>query len=335
MPIEKISGVYLSEEVDYELSGTGSKIPVFIGLTGNTTTGSYKVDGTQVRKYTNYTRLNKAVTAGGIGVVDASETSPTNLLNGTLRKFYEEARLTNPNDIGVPYIYVIDVGDGTAKQSWLNAVDYAISKTDADLLVFVGTENITYTPEGSEEPVSYSVVDLMKSVNTVLTSKTTNFQIFNAFFTRTNATTDGNYTAMTSAQYGCQASRIGVVEWDNYNFGKTIARICLTPYYTEVGYLPYRSVKPGTFKQRTLEQKLTLQSAGIIFNHDEVVNDTIYPRMNRCIATSYASTNRPADARFHARFIADEVLRQIYEVAYPFIKSNDTETNIVKLQVKV
>ena len=38
---------------------------------------------------------------------------------------------------------------------------------------------------------------------------------------------------------------------------------------------------------------------------------------------------------FHARFIADEVLKEIYEVAYPFIKANDTATNLVKLQVKV
>ena len=60
MPIEKISGVYLDEEVDYELSGTGSKIPVFIGLTGNTGTSAYPVDGTNVLKFTQYDDLNKA-----------------------------------------------------------------------------------------------------------------------------------------------------------------------------------------------------------------------------------------------------------------------------------
>ena len=48
MAIEKISGVYLDEAVDYELSGTGSKIPVFIGLTGNTASTGCKVDGTQI-----------------------------------------------------------------------------------------------------------------------------------------------------------------------------------------------------------------------------------------------------------------------------------------------
>ena len=328
MPIEKISGVYLDEEVDYELSGTGSKIPVFIGLTGNTGTNDYKVDGTSVLRFTSYDELNKATTAGGIGSVPSSSTTSTNTLNLVLRKFYEEARLTKPDDIGVPYIYVIDVGDGTSKTAWLNALEHALARNDADVLAFIGTENIT---DGN---ANYSVVDLMKAVKAALNTKTNTFEIFNAFFTKKDAT-DQELIALTDATNGIQKSRIGVIEWDNYNVGKTLARICLTQYNTEVGYLPYRSVEPGEFPERTGAEKLALQTAGIIFNHDEIVNDTINPRMNRCIATSYAAINRPADARFHARFIADEVLRQIYKVSYPFIKANDTATNLVKLQVKI
>ena len=181
---------------------------------------------------------------------------------------------------------------------------------------------------------AYSVVDLMKAVKTALNAKTNTFELFDAFFTKKDAT-DAQLIALTDATNGIQKSRIGVIEWDNFNVGKSLARICLTPYNTEVGYLPYRSVEPGEFPERTGAQKLALQTAGIIFNHDEIVNDKINPRMNRCIATSYAAINRPADARFHARFIADEVLKQIYEAAYPFIKANDTATNLVKIQVKV
>ena len=328
MPIEKISGVYLDEEVDYELSGTGSKIPVFIGLTGNTGTSAYPVDGTNVLKFTQYDDLNKATSAGGIGAVAADATTSTNLLNFVLRKFYEEAKLKQPDDVGVPYIYVIDVGDGTSKTAWLTALEHALVKNDANVLAFIGTEGIT---DGN---TSYSVVDLMKAVKARLNEKTNTFEIFNAFFTKKDAT-DAQLIALTDATNGIQKSRIGIIEWDNFNVGKSLARICLTSYNTEVGFLPYRSVEPGTFPERTGAEKLALQSAGIIFNHDEIVNDTINPRMNRCVATSYASSNRPADARFHARFIADEVLRQIYEVAYPFIKANDTATNLVKLQVKV
>ena len=322
MTISKIPGVYLNEEVDYELSGTGSKIPIWIGLTGNTGTASYKVDGTSILKFTQYDDLNKATTAGGIGAV-TGDTS-TNTLNLTLRQFFEEASLKQVDDIGVPYIYVIDVGDGTDKDAWLSAIETALSKNDADLLVFVGTENIT----------NYSVVDLMKATRTALETRTTTFEIFNAFFTKKDAT-DAQLIALTDATNGVQKSRIGVIEWDGYRFGKSIARICLTPYSNEVGFYPYRSVEPGTFPDRTSAEKLALQSAGVIFNHDEIVNDTINPRMNLCLATSFAATNKPADSMFHARFIADEVLKEIYEVAYPFIKANDTATNLVKLQVKV
>lgn len=322
MTITRIPGVYLNEEVDYELSGTGSKIPIFIGLTGNTGTASYKVDGTSILKFTQYDDLNKATTAGGIGAV-TGDTSD-NTLNLVLRKFYEEAALKQVDDIGVPYIYVIDVGDGTNKNAWLSAIETALEKNDADLLAFIGTEDIT----------NYSVVDLAKATRTALETRTTTFEIFNAFFTKVDAT-DAELIALTDATNGVQKSRIGIIEWDNYRVGKTIARICLTPYSQEVGYLPYRSVEPGEFPDRTSAQKLALQNAGIIFNHDEIVNDTINPRMNLCLATSFAATNKPADSMFHARFIADEVLKEIYEVAYPFIKANDTATNLVKLQVKV
>ena len=322
MAITKIPGVYLNEEVDYELSGTGSKIPIWIGLTGNTGTASYKVDGTSIMKFTQYDDLNKATTAGGIGAV-TGDTS-TNTLNLTLKQFFKESALKQVDDIGVPYIYVIDVGDGTDKDAWLNAIETALSKNDADLLAFVGTENIT----------NYSVVDLMKATRAALETRTTTFAIFNAFFTKKDAT-DEQLIALTDATNGIQKSRIGVVEWDDYRYGKSIARICLTPYSNEVGFLPYRSVEPGTFPDRTSAEKLALQNAGIIFNHDEIVNDAINPRMNLCLATSFAATNKPADSMFHARFIADEVLKEIYEVAYPFIKANDTATNLVKLQVKV
>ena len=127
MAITKIPGVYLNEEVDYELSGTGSKIPIWIGLTGNTGTASYKVDGTSIMKFTSYDDLNKATTAGGIGAV-TGDTS-TNTLNLTLKQFFKESALKQVDDIGVPYIYVIDVGDGTDKDAWLNAIETALMQT--------------------------------------------------------------------------------------------------------------------------------------------------------------------------------------------------------------
>lgn len=326
MVFNKIPGVYLNEDVDYELSGVGSKIPVFIGKTGNTGSADYKVDGSVALKFSNYDDLNKAITAGGIGL--------DNDLNKVLKNFFEEARLKQPDDIGVPHVYVIDVGAGTSRDAWLTAVETAFSKIDASIMAFVGTENIQYTPEGAEEPVSYSVVDLAKAVKVAIDTRTHTFDLWNAFFTKKDAT-DAQLIALTDATNGVQKSRIGIIEWDNYRFGKTVARICLTPFNQEVGFVKYRSVEAGEFPERNLTQKLALQNAGIIFNHDEMYSDEMNPRMNICLATSYAATNKPADAMFHARFIADALLKDIYEAIYPLIKANDTASNLVKIQVKI
>ena len=326
MVFNKIPGVYLNEDVDYELSGVGSKIPVFIGKTGNTGTNDYKVDGSVALKFSNYDELNKAITAGGIGL--------DNDLNKVLKNFFEEAKLKQPDDIGVPHVYVIDVGAGTSRDAWLTAVETAFSKIDASIMAFVGTENIQYTPTGESEPVSYSVVDLAKAVRVAIDTRTHTFELWNAFFTKKDAT-DAQLIALTDATNGVQKSRIGIIEWDNYRFGKTVARICLTPFNQEVGFVKYRSVKAGEFPERNLTQKLALQNAGIIFNHDEMYSDEMNPRMNICLATSYAATNKPADAMFHARFIADSLLKNIYEAIYPLIKANDTASNLVKIQVKI
>ena len=326
MVFNKIPGVYLNEDVDYELSGVGSKIPVFIGKTGNAGSATYAVDGSVALKFTNYDDANKAITAGGIGL--------DNDLNKILKNFFEEAKLKQPDDIGVPYIYVIDVGAGTNRDTWLTAVETAFSKIDANIMAFIGTENIQYTPTGESEPVSYSVVDLAKAVKVAIDTRTHTFELWNAFFTKKDAT-DAQLIALTDATNGVQKSRIGIIEWDNYRFGKTVARICLTPFNQEAGFIKYRSVEAGEFPERNLTQKLALQNAGIIFNHDEMYSDEMNPRMNICLATSFAATNKPADAMFHARFIADALLKDIYEAIYPLIKANDTASNIVKIQVKI
>ena len=83
MPILKRPGVYYNEDVTYELVGEGSKIPVFIGVSGNTETTGYKVDGTQINKYTNWEAVNKSTSEGGVGVYEEGTT------NELLKTLYE------------------------------------------------------------------------------------------------------------------------------------------------------------------------------------------------------------------------------------------------------
>ena len=323
MPITKIPGVYYNEEVDYELTGAGSKIAVFIGTTGNTGTNTYKVDGTVIRKYTGWSDVNKATTADepGIGVYTDST---SNLLLKTLKDFFEEAKLKKNTDIGVPYIYVIDVGAGTSKDAWLTALTTAKTKSDVTVEVYVGAEAITDN--------NYSLIDFLNAAEASIREETHDLDLRNAFTTKQSAT-DAQLIALTNESTGIQKSRIGIIE--PLLFGKTIARICCTPYNIEPGYLEYRTVEPGTFISRTKDEELALQNAGIIFNHDEVINEKKYCKINLCVATSFAKTNKPADSLFHARFNADNLLRRVFEALYPQIKANESATNIVKCQTRV
>ena len=322
MTISKIPGVYLNETVAYELVGEGSKIPVWIGKTGNRGTEAYKVDGTVVRKYTGWDAVNKATTADSPGIGVWSE-GTSNLLSQTLKDFFEEAEVKTVDDVGVPFIYVIDVGDGTSKTAWENAIETAMSLADANIMALIGADNIT----------NLTLKALLDGVGTAIATEAQTFTFWNAFATAGASATDANLIALTDASTGVQKSRVGICE--PLLFGKTIARICVTPYYIEPGFIQYRSVEPGTFKRRTREEKQALQDAGIIFNHDEKINANFWCRMNLCTATSFAKTKRPGDSLFHARFNADHLLSEIFEVLYTQVKANETQTSLVKLQVKV
>ena len=117
--------------------------------------------------------------------------------------------------------------------------------------------------------------------------------------------------------------------------GKTFARICCTPANTEPGFLEYRSVEPETFKDRTKAEMKALQNAGIIFNRDEHINSDVHPKINLCVSTAYAANSVPADALFHARFNADDLLRDVFAACYTQVKANESATNIAYLQTRV
>ena len=323
MPITKLPGVYYDENVTYELTGEGSKIPVIIGATGNAPAqgSTYKVDGTQIRKYTSWEEVNKPITAENPGIGVWSENT-SNKLSQFLYEFFKEARLLTNADSGVPFIYVIDVGAGTTKQAWLDALTLAKSKSDAQIEVYVGADNID----------SYDLPAFLKGAYAAILEETHDLDLRCAFTTKYGAT-DEQLIALTNESSGIQKSRIGICE--PLLFGKTVARICCTPSNMEPGHLVYRSVEPGEFIDRTKAEMLNLQNAGIIFNRDEHINGNIYPKMNLCVATSFAATTRPADALFHARFNADSLLREVFEACYSQIKANESASNLAYLQTRI
>ena len=318
MAITKRPGVYFDETTEFELKGAGGKIPVFIGKTGNTGTGEYKVDGTQIQKFTNFLEVNRTIANGGI--VGQGE----NPLLNVLEDFFEEAEIKTSEDIGVPYIYVIDVGDATSKDVWLSALTTAKAKRDATIEVYVGAESITDS--------NYKFTDFLHAASASIETETAKLNLRTAFATKLNAT-DSELIALNPSEGGILDSRIGIIE--PLLFGKHIARICCTPYYIEPGFLAYRTVKPGIFKERTDAEIEALQDAGIIVAVDEFVSDLTVCRINLCTSTAHALEKRPADSLFHARFNADNLLRKIFKAAFSQIKANETVSSMVKTQTKI
>ena len=126
-----------------------------------------------------------------------------------------------------------------------------------------------------------------------------------------------------------QSSRVAIVEKEY--FGKTIARICSTPYYIEPGYLPYMSVNLGVFKEYTSDDRDTLFGTGLIFNEDDYTLVDIVPRI--CLATSTAwgisdHDMRKSDALIHARRNVDHQVRNILSILAPQLKRNETSVNL-------
>jgi len=319
MPITKRPGVYFNETTEFELQGNGGKIPVFIGKTGNEAATGYKVDGTQVLTFKKFSEANRTIANGGIG----TDTSTNDLL-AVLKDFFEEAEIQSTEDIGIPYIYVIDVGAATSKDVWLSALTTAKTMRKATIEFYVGAESITDT--------GYTLVTFIEAAAASITTETANLNLRTGFTTKAGAT-DAQLIALNPTSGGILKSRIGIIE--PLKFGKHAARLCVTPYYIEPGFLPFRTIKPGTFTNRTDAQILALQNAGIIFGTDEIVDDLVVCRINIGTSTAFAADPRPADSLLHARFNADHLLREVFKAVFTQIKANETASYLVKAQTKV
>ena len=319
MPITKRPGLYFNETTEFELQGNGGKIPVWIGKTGNSAATGYKVDGTQVLTFRNWGEVNRTIANGGIG----TDTS-TNPLLAALKDFFEEAEVRSSEQIGIPYIYVIDVGAGTSKDVWLAALTTAKTMRKATIEFYVGAESITDN--------DYTISDFIAAACASISTETANLNLRTAFTTKAGAS-DAQLIALNPNPGGILKSRFGLIEPDF--FGKHAARLCCTPYYIEPGFLPFRSVEPGEFKARTDAEILALQNAGIIFGTDEVVDDLVVCRINLSTSTAFALNPRPADSLFHARFNADHLLREVFKAVFSQIKANETASYLVKAQTKV
>lgn len=323
MAIDRLPGVYYTERVDAEIDGNGAKIPVFIGVTDNTETEKHKVDGTQMLSYLNYDSALKPLEEGGIGMYDGENRLQPNPLLNRLEEFFEENHRKRAGELQVPKVYVIDCGDGKKFETWTNAISTAKSELNINLEVYILPNRVE---EGGVKKLSHVLEAISKSLalhEYELILRTSIYDLGKSVGDADliNAVKDHRFTRVALAE--------------PLQFGKTVARICCTPYYLEPGFLSYRSVNRGEFTSRTPKEELDLQNAGVIFNHDEKTGASIYPKINLAVFSTFGASPRPADSLFHTRCNADHLLNSIFNACYAQIKANETATNIVYLQSKV
>ena len=305
-------------------NGEGSQIPIFIGNTGTALAEDAEL---KVQKFKTFSSAYREKQYEGLG-----KDLETNPLLATLKDFFTEAAKTKSDDIGVSYVYVIDLGNADitspeGKALWVKAFDLAKSKRDVEVEVYVGL-----TGDGEKVvPVLTSALASIKE-----DSKDGSPRI--GYYTISGAT-DEELIALTDETKGTgkylQSSRIGLCE-PKY-FGKIIAKICTTPYYEEPGYTQFRTIANGEFNVRTPEQEKNLQKAGVIFIRDELTRKDIYTRINLAVSTGFADNieTRPNDCLLHARRNVDHLIRELFDVAFTQLKRNETEVNLKHLQTDV
>lgn len=315
--------------------GTGGEIPIFISPTLNET----PLAG--IGQFTKYSEANKLVSEGGIG------TAATNFLLPILKDFFEESLKETADGIGVSHIYVKDLGTsvpGTAAP-WITAISDAKIKNDVRVEAYV-FQKPADADASAITTLTNNVISIMESVASSLKTEAEKGRPRIAYFTVLgfNDTQLREFTKLTNANKIIN-SRVYLLEPND--FGKTLARICTTPVPDEPGYYTYRSVKPGHFAERSEEAidnkdvsggvPLGLQHCGIVVNCDEKTNSRIYPRINLCVATSYAlgDEERPTDSLLHARRNVDQLQREAVDVVFPQLKRRETEGYLSDTQAEL
>lgn len=320
--INVLPGVYYNEKVQKAYSGTGGEIPCFIGVTNNKT-----VDATKITKYNTFDEISKSTTEGGIGATgDLEKDIKTNPLLSILKDFYEEIEPIDYNSVSVSHIYIIDVGDGKDLNNWITALDTAKIYRDINLEIYYGIEVLNDDVQTFLDKSHVSIQSTAKKLD--LRRRLTTI---NTIGGKTVTDTDLIKLAQANKQY----NRLNFLEPDN--FGKIVGRYCITKMGEEVGYEVFNTILAGTFKERTPQEQLNLQTNGVVFCRDEYSSSTFYPKVNLGVCTCFGNPveDRPADALDSNRRIADYILTQVFDACYPQVKARETRTQLVKLQTKI
>ena len=297
-------------------NGEGGEVPIIIGATGNET------PSTEVLEFKNYKEALKTPQNNGIKTDDTAD-----YMLKIIEDFFDESMKLTSDDIGIPHIYMKDLGITAAATaaSWINAKKDSRKKLDiqVEAYVFKSTDTLD------------KIVDVLTAVGASLKEDTLKGRPRIAYAT-VQGWTDAQLKTLTQGteQITKKIRDIDIAFIEFNKFGKHLARICLTPYYDEPGYYQFRSISEGEFTERTDADEEDLQLKGIIFGHDEKPGKTAFPKINLTVSSDYANAeeDRSPLSLIHANRNVNQLIRDSMAVVYPQLKRRETETFIEEVQ---
>lgn len=303
---------YSEEGDNYFAQGTGAKPTIVIGKS------PIVKDLENILTFKSYNKAKALPENGGIGP-EPIDDDPDNPLLAWIKDYFQEGAKQTSSDIGVKEIHVINVGPNPSVQDWLAAAELSNKKKNIRLETYVENHDISFM---------HSIDSHLQEQSKLGITRVALFSVENEDMSDEDMM---KYTDDSQAT-SIQKSRIGISQKDL--FGKIVARIAVTPYYEEPGYAEFRTVEPGTFKERSRDERNELVKAGIIFGEDNPFTEK--EKVQICLATSTSfaidESNRPADSLLHHRFNVDEQVNQLLLICAEQLKRNETSDYLAYLE---
>lgn len=326
MTIEQTPNItYTETDQNPKMIGSGAVIPLVIGQTGNTV----EPDDITIKKYKSLTQIGATVANGGIGNADS------NMSYQFFKKFLKETKKIYSDDVGLPYVYFIDMGSiaFTNGEAWAKAFNLAMTQRDIGKIAIVGFKKANATTAISASEIA-NIVGILSAGNQIIVEDSKKGSPKRLMFTVTDATDEDmmKITDDASASF-IQKSRVLPCAPDFYP--EMVARFCLTPYDEEPGFYDFRSVSPDDVVVRTEDMEEDLQNAGINFIRKEMEGSIEHARICLGVSSAMAANIRPNDVLPHFRRNVDHLINRIVVAAYPYLKRNESKSSIEMFQTDI
>ena len=332
MTIEQTPNItYTETDQNPKMTGSGAVIPLIIGQTGNTV----DVNNLTIKKYKSLTQIAATTANGGIGNADS------NMSYQFFKRFLKETKKIYSDDVGLPFVYFIDMGNTafTNGEAWAKAFNLAMTQRDVGKIAIVGFKKASSSGNITASEVS-QIVGILSSANTLIVEDSKKGSPKRLMFTVEGATdtdmmeiTDNTNTSENNSPAYINKSRVLPCTPDFYP--EMVARFCLTPYDEEPGFYDFRSVSPDDVVARTEDMEEDLQNAGINFIRTEMEGSIAHARICLGVSSAMAADIRPNDVLPHFRRNVDHLINRIVVAAFPYLKAKESKTSIEMFQTDI